>query len=174
MQTIKYKSAFTLIELLVVVLIIGILATVALPQYQKSIYKSRATEALAMLNTIVQAQEVYYLANGKYADDISELDVNIPTELLLTKSGKLSSKYTYKCNSDACMAQVDNINMPHFEFSFLHREDMLSSMDGRKYCYLFSSPSNKNDTAKSICQSMGVLDTSRNESWFVGNYFVID
>ena len=74
------KKAFTLIELLVVVLIIGILAAIALPQYTKAVEKSRATEAQIYLSSFVTAQQLYKLANGHYASssEMSNLDLQLP------------------------------------------------------------------------------------------------
>ncbi len=74
----KNKQAFTLIELLVVVLIIGILAAVALPQYQKAVEKSKATQAFVALRSLVQAQEAYKMASGSYATRFDELDLELP------------------------------------------------------------------------------------------------
>ena len=74
----KNKQAFTLIELLVVVLIIGILAAVALPQYQKAVEKSKATQAITMLKSLGQAQMAYHLANGTSAEKFEELDIDVP------------------------------------------------------------------------------------------------
>ncbi len=74
----KNQQAFTLIELLVVVLIIGILAAVALPQYQKTVEKSKATQALTLLKTVGQAALTYQLANGEYPSSFDELAVEIP------------------------------------------------------------------------------------------------
>ncbi len=77
------KAAFTLIELLVVVLIIGILAAVAVPQYQRAVEKSRMAEAVANVRTIAQAHQVYYLANGHYLGpkDLDKLDIDLGTRI---------------------------------------------------------------------------------------------
>lgn len=76
----KNKQAFTLIELLVVVLIIGILAAVALPQYQKAVEKSRMIEAIILVKKIAEAQNLFFIANGRYAtfEEMDALDIEIP------------------------------------------------------------------------------------------------
>ena len=72
------NNAFTLIELLVVVLIIGILAAVALPQYQKAVERARAMEGLSLLKSVGQAFSAHYLATGEWARSFDELAIDIP------------------------------------------------------------------------------------------------
>ena len=72
------KKGFTLIELLVVVLIIGIQASVAIPQYFKVVEKGRASEAISMLSSICAAQERELLRNGSFETSTLNLDINVP------------------------------------------------------------------------------------------------
>ncbi len=71
------KFGFTLIELLVVVLIIGILAAVALPKYELAVAKSRYTQLMINTHTIKEANQLYYMANGKYSIDLNDLDLEL-------------------------------------------------------------------------------------------------
>ena len=78
MQKTNYSSAgFTLMELLIVVLIIGILSSIALPQYQKAVEKTRAQEALINLRTLANAEKIYELANGTKTNELDKLDINL-------------------------------------------------------------------------------------------------
>ena len=69
------RLGFTLIELLVVVLIIGILVAVAVPQYQKAVEKSKAVQGIALVRSLAQAAQAYYLESGEYATSTNELAI---------------------------------------------------------------------------------------------------
>ncbi len=75
-----YTKGFTLIELLVVVLIIAVLAAIALPQYQKAVERSRAMEAISAIKAVYDANKIYYMTHGVYADSFAKLDISLPWE----------------------------------------------------------------------------------------------
>ncbi len=73
----RITGGFTLIELLVVVLIIGILAAIALPQYQKAVWRSRAVEVKVFAKNLQNAQAIYRLHHGVYAQDFAQMDIKL-------------------------------------------------------------------------------------------------
>lgn len=77
MKKAENKRGFTLIELLVVVLIIGILAAVAVPQYQKAVMKSRLVQMMIWINTLKKGTTLYYLTNNRYPTDLSKIDIEL-------------------------------------------------------------------------------------------------
>ena len=102
------KSGFTLIELLVVVLIIGILASIALPQYQKAVEKSKATQALSVLNTYYQSYQTYYMAAGAVPTRLDELDVEMPWNGRESWAGESAARAV--SNEDWALQLYTNVN----------------------------------------------------------------
>ena len=71
------QKGFTLIEVLVTVLILGILTSIAVPQYQKAVMRSRFAQMLQMSNDIYNAQIVFHDTYNRYAQSMDELDIHI-------------------------------------------------------------------------------------------------
>ena len=113
-----HKKAFTLIELLVVVLIIGVLAAIALPQYQKAVTKARLADVHLTFNVLAKAVDVWLLQNGGLPDTevkflgqgaTATLDIDLPwasCDEWTHCYTKLGAWYV-SCSSSDCLIEFD-------------------------------------------------------------------
>ena len=146
--------AFTLIELLVVVLIIGILAAIALPQYQLAVAKSRIGSLMTTGRSIAEAEEMYYLENGEYTSNWDELSLNVPGEknptskTIMFNNGRigfsLDSSTLKPIGVVFSSTQIDGVRIYFFfkKTSFSYK--------GKTSCYAKMG----NDFANRVCQSL--------------------
>ncbi len=146
------NNAFTLIELLVVVLIIGILAAVAVPQYQMAVAKARAANMVTIADEIVRAEEIYYLANGVYTDKLDDLDISFTdvgegdwngkkfrVRLLLRGPGIPDSVQVY-----------DKFLPVYLWFGFQNTTFGSGWWEGRRSCYASKTDTKANEICKHI------------------------
>jgi len=154
------KSGFTLIELLVVVLVIGILASVALPQYQMAVDKARFTQLLTATTSLKQAEERFYLASGKYTDNINDLDIKFDTSNLqihLPSEGTLNNP---------AIIWVKDKRMPNVMTYFGTEFSGNNSWNNRRMCFAYKT----NARAIRLCQNVAKKKTADMEDSAIYKY----
>ena len=135
------KKGFTLLELLVVILIIGILAAIAIPQYKKAVIKSRLVSMLPYVRAVQDAQEEYYMVNNAYADSVTKLNVDVTCP----------PKWT---------CDVTNTKVEVYEFgelTIIGRYNLGPSGYGKIYCWASYSGGASTAMYRNICKSFGPL-----------------
>jgi prepilin-type N-terminal cleavage/methylation domain-containing protein len=97
------KKGFTLVELIIVIIIVGILASIGLTQYNKVVEKSRAAEARMILGTLRSAEIAEYYENGSYVVATS-LGVGAPSGCQSTHYFSYACTTAGTCTATRCTA----------------------------------------------------------------------
>ena len=102
------KKGFTLIELLVVVLIIGILASKALPHYEKVVWQSRNTQLKSAARVVADAHKMHFLKTGRIATSFEGIPVSLPLKVKTTAAGTGSNVCNLRTPKGKAVLEGDN------------------------------------------------------------------
>ena len=111
------KKGFTLLELIIVIVVIGILASIALPRYTKVAERARMAEGKHILGEIRSAQMRYLLSHSVFTNDSDDLDIEIA-----------SAKYFLPVN-------LSGVQQPHQAENPLLGRIQRTSIDAGEFAY---------------------------------------
>ena len=157
------KAGFTLIELLVVVLIIGILAAVALPQYQKAVEKSRAAEAFTLLKSIQQAGIACEIERGTLCM-FNDISIELPG-FECDEGGECCAgkNFTYCCDEGGCSSPMAISQNSSYDYLLKYSAqgdtvyDEYHLKPDTKYC------EGNNEKGQKLCRSLGGTEVHNTE-----------
>ena len=146
------SKAFTLVELLVVVLIIGVLAAVAVPQYQKVIVKNKYTYVKMVGQAIARAQDLFYLEKGQYSNGFSSLTIDMPREGFNEEKSN-DGKYVYNwgyCVLNNRVAVECFLDKERMKF-MMYYNHINSAHKGERSCGVYQELNTRRDVQHKVC-----------------------
>ncbi len=157
-------GGFTLIELLVVVLIIGILAAIALPQYQVAVAKARYAQAITLTRALYDAQQRCKMANGAYCAHFADLDIQLPdgtTKDYVTEEGGYRGEAFESDRYSCVMLELTSASLALVRCRYKQRDYFANPGyairlgTGERICTAW-----EDNYTHQVCRSLGGVETS--------------